>query len=129
MKSGVLLINLGTPSAPTPKAVRDYLAEFLSDRRVVEVPAWLWQPLLKLVILPIRARRSAKLYQSIWMDEGSPLAVITQRLADKVQTNLGKETYCCYFFKYINVLTVIPGAPFKNLYGHLTSSKPPLHIT
>ncbi len=100
MKSGVLLINLGTPSAPTPKAVRDYLVEFLSDRRVVEVPAWLWQPLLKLVILPIRARRSAKLYQSIWMDEGSPLAVITQRLADKVQTNLGKEYKLVFAMRY-----------------------------
>ncbi len=89
MKSGVLLINLGTPQAPSTRAVRDYLAEFLSDRRVVELPLWLWQPLLKLVILPIRARRSAKLYQSIWMDAGSPLAVYTQRLAEKVQANLG----------------------------------------
>ena len=88
MKSGVLLINLGTPQAPSTRAVRDYLAEFLSDRRVVELPAWLWQPLLRLVILPIRARRTAKLYQSIWMDEGSPLAVYTQRLAEKVQANL-----------------------------------------
>lgn len=88
MKSGVLLINLGTPQAPSTRAVRDYLAEFLSDRRVVELPAWLWQPLLKLVILPIRARSTAKLYQSIWMDAGSPLAVYTQRLAEKVQANL-----------------------------------------
>ena len=91
MKSGVLLINLGTPSAPTPIAVRDYLAEFLSDRRVVELPTWLWQPLLKFVILPIRARRSAKLYQSIWMDKGSPLAVNTQRLAEKLQTSLADK--------------------------------------
>lgn len=91
MKSGVLLINLGTPSAPTPKAVRYYLAEFLSDRRVVELPACLWQPLLKFVILPVRARRSAKLYQSIWMDEGSPLTVYTQRLAKKLQTSLADQ--------------------------------------
>jgi ferrochelatase len=88
VKSGVLLINLGTPSAPTPKAVRYYLAEFLSDRRVVELPACLWQPLLKFVILPVRARHSAKLYQSIWMGEGSPLTVYTQRLAKKLQTSL-----------------------------------------
>lgn len=88
MKSGVLLINLGTPQAPSTHAVRAYLAEFLSDRRVVEIPAWLWQPLLKLVILPIRAPRTAKLYQSIWMDAGSPLAVYTQRLTEKVQANL-----------------------------------------
>jgi protoporphyrin/coproporphyrin ferrochelatase len=91
VKPGVLLINLGTPSASTPKAVRDYLAEFLSDRRVVELPACLWQPLLKFVILPIRARRSAKLYQSIWMDEGSPLTVYTQRLAKKLQISLADQ--------------------------------------
>lgn len=91
MKSGVLLINLGTPSAPTPKAVRYYLAEFLSDRRVVELPACLWQPLLKFIILPIRARHSAKLYQSIWMDEGSPLTVYTQRLAKKLQISLADQ--------------------------------------
>jgi ferrochelatase len=90
-QKGVLLINLGTPSAPTPAAVRKYLAEFLSDRRVVELPASLWQPLLKLIILPIRSRRSAKLYQSIWMDEGSPLAVYSQKLAEKVQKSLGNE--------------------------------------
>ncbi|MFZ0219611.1 MAG: ferrochelatase [Candidatus Aquirickettsiella sp.] len=92
MTCGVLLINLGTPSAPSARAVRRYLAEFLSDRRVVELPAWLWQPLLKLVILPLRARRSAKLYHSIWMEEGSPLAVYTQSLAEKVQASLG-DTY------------------------------------
>lgn len=91
MKSGVLLINLGTPQAPNTRAVRDYLAEFLSDRRVVELPAWIWQPLLKLLILPIRARRTAKLYQSVWMDGGSPLAVYTQRLAEKLQANLGDQ--------------------------------------
>lgn len=88
-QKGVLLINLGTPSAPTPAAVRDYLAEFLSDRRVVELPTWLWQPLLKLVILPIRARHSAKLYQSIWTAKGSPLANYSQCLAKKIQANLG----------------------------------------
>lgn len=88
---GVLLINLGTPQAPNTGAVRDYLAEFLVDRRVVELPGWFWRPLLKCVILPIRARRSATLYQSIWMDEGSPLAVYTQRLADQLQINLGKD--------------------------------------
>jgi len=91
VKAGVLLINLGTPSAATPKAVSDYLAEFLSDRRVVELPACLWQPLLKFVILPIRSQRSAKLYQSIWMDEGSPLTVYSQRLAKKLQISLADQ--------------------------------------
>lgn len=88
---GVLLINLGTPAACTKQSVRLYLDEFLSDRRVVELPAWFWQPLLKLLILPLRARRSAKLYQSIWMDEGSPLSVYSQHLAEKVQENLGNH--------------------------------------
>lgn len=100
MKSGVLLINLGTPQAPSTRAVRDYLAEFLSDRRVVELPAWFWQPLLRLVILPIRARRTAKLYQSIWMDEGSPLAVYTQRVAEKVQDNLGDKYQVVLAMRY-----------------------------
>lgn len=100
MKSGVLLINLGTPSAPTPKAVRYYLAEFLSDRRVVELPACLWQPLLKFVILPVRARHSAKLYQSIWMDEGSPLTVYTQRLAKKLQTSLADQYKVALAMRY-----------------------------
>ncbi|EDP45962.1 ferrochelatase [Rickettsiella grylli] len=89
MKQGVLLVNLGTPSQPTTQAVRRYLSEFLSDRRVVEYPQWLWQIVLKLFILPKRARYLAKLYQTIWMDEGSPLAVITQRLTEKMQTYLG----------------------------------------
>lgn len=100
MKSGVLLINLGTPSAPTPKAVRYYLAEFLSDRCVVELPDCLWQPLLKFIILPVRARYSAKLYQSIWMDEGSPLTVYTQRLAKKLQTSLADQYKVALAMRY-----------------------------
>lgn len=88
-QTGVLLINLGTPQTPTTRSVRDYLREFLSDKRVVELPAYLWQPLLRGLILPIRARRSAKLYQSIWMQEGAPLWVYSRRLAEKVQRSLG----------------------------------------
>ena len=90
-QTGVLLINLGTPQAPTTRGVRDYLIEFLSDKRVVELPTYLWQPLLRGVLLPIRAKRSAKLYQSIWMPEGSPLLVYSRRLAEKVQANLGDK--------------------------------------
>lgn len=85
----VLLVNLGTPSEPTPRAVREYLLEFLSDPRVVELPAWLWKPLLYAVILPIRSKRSAKLYRSIWTEEGSPLAVYSKKLAEKIQERLG----------------------------------------
>ncbi|MGE4753165.1 ferrochelatase [Yersinia enterocolitica] len=78
-KLGVLMVNLGTPDAPTPQAVKRYLAEFLSDRRVVDTSPWLWWPLLRGVILPIRSPRVAKLYQSVWMDEGSPLLVYSRR--------------------------------------------------
>lgn len=97
---GVLLINLGTPQQPTARAVRRYLAEFLSDPRVVELPRWLWQPLLKLLILPLRSRQSAKLYQSIWLPEGSPLAVYSQRLTQKVQENLGVHFKVCLAMRY-----------------------------
>ncbi|EOF8234734.1 ferrochelatase [Yersinia enterocolitica] len=78
-KLGVLMVNLGTPDAPTPQAVKRYLAEFLSDRRVVDTSPWLWWPLLRGVILPIRSPRVAKLYQSVWMEEGSPLLVYSRR--------------------------------------------------
>ncbi len=76
---GVLLLNLGTPDAPTSRAVRRYLAAFLRDPRVVELPRWLWWPLLYGLILPFRAPRSARLYQAIWGEAGSPLLVIGQR--------------------------------------------------
>lgn len=78
-KYGVLMVNLGTPEAPTAQAVKRYLAEFLSDRRVVDTPRILWWPLLRGVILPLRAPRVAKLYQSVWMEGGSPLMVFSQR--------------------------------------------------
>ena len=75
MKS-VLLVNLGTPAAPTARAVRRYLAEFLSDPKVVPLPRWLWLPLLHGAVLPLRAPQSAHKYAQIWMTEGSPLAVL-----------------------------------------------------
>ena len=86
--TAVLLVNLGTPDAPTPAAVRRYLAEFLSDPRVVSLPRWLWQPLLRGVILPLRGRRSARKYAQVWMQEGSPLAVHTRALTAAVQRRL-----------------------------------------
>lgn len=85
---GVLVVNLGTPQAPTAAAVRRYLAEFLSDSRVVEIPALLWRPLLFGLILPLRSRRVAHNYASIWMEDGSPLAVYTQRIADGLRQQL-----------------------------------------
>jgi ferrochelatase len=78
-KFGVLLVNLGTPEAPTSGAVKRYLAEFLSDTRVVDLSRLLWWPILRGVILPFRSPRVAKLYQSVWMEEGSPLMVFSRR--------------------------------------------------
>ncbi|SCC53383.1 ferrochelatase [Kosakonia oryziphila] len=78
-KTGILLANLGTPDAPTPAAVKRYLRQFLSDRRVVDTSRLLWWPLLRGVILPIRSPRVAKLYQSVWMEDGSPLMVYSRR--------------------------------------------------
>lgn len=78
-KTGILLANLGTPDAPTPGAVKRYLRQFLSDKRVVDTSRLLWWPLLRGVILPIRYPRVAKLYQSVWMEEGSPLMVYSRR--------------------------------------------------
>src|SRR5690606_16196699 len=86
--TAVVVVNLGTPEAPTAPAVRRYLAEFLSDRRVVSLSPWLWQPLLRGLILPLRAPRVAHKYASVWLDDGSPLAVYTRRLAAAVQHEL-----------------------------------------
>ena len=87
-KTGILLANLGTPDAPTPEAVKRYLRQFLSDPRVVDTSPALWWPLLRGVILPLRAPRVAKLYQSIWMEDGSPLMVYSkaqqQALAERL---------------------------------------------
>ncbi len=89
---GILLLNTGTPGAPTPAAVRRFLAQFLSDRRVIDYPRWLWLPLLYGVILNVRPRRSARLYQRIWGSEGSPILTITQSLRDKLQTSLAEHS-------------------------------------
>ncbi len=87
---GVLLVNLGTPDAPTPAAVRRYLAEFLGDPRVVEIPRLLWWPLLHGVILRVRPARSARKYASVWTPEGSPLAVWTDKQAKLLAGYLGQ---------------------------------------
>ena len=81
----ILLVNLGTPDAPTAGAVRRYLAEFLHDYRVVDLSRWLWCILLHFIILPIRSGRVAGNYAKIWLPKGSPLLVYSQGLADKLQ--------------------------------------------
>ena len=85
----VLLVNLGTPEAPTPSAVRRYLAEFLSDRRVIEIPRTIWLPILYGVVLRRRPRKSAEAYQKIWTEEGSPLMAISLRQAAALRERFG----------------------------------------
>ncbi len=97
---GVLLVNLGTPDAPTTGAVRRYLAEFLSDPRVVEIPRIVWKPILHGVILRTRPAKSAEAYQQVWMDEGSPLAIITAAQARGLQARLGEDVQVAYAMRY-----------------------------
>jgi len=86
--TGILLTNLGTPDSPTPRAVRRYLKQFLSDPRVIELPKPLWWPVLNLFILNTRPRRSARAYAKVWTDEGSPLLVIGRRQQAALQAAL-----------------------------------------
>ena len=90
-RTGVLLINLGTPDAPTPQAVRVYLREFLSDPRVVEIPHVIWWIILNVFVLPLRPKASAARYAQIWMPEGSPLKVYTERQTRLLQGYLGER--------------------------------------
>lgn len=86
--TALILANLGTPAAPTPRAVRRFLAQFLHDHRVVQLTRWLWCPLLHFLILPLRGPRVARKYAAIWLPDGSPLAVHTRALAAAVQQRL-----------------------------------------
>ena len=87
-KIGVLLINLGTPDAPEARAVRRYLAEFLSDPRVIEIPKLAWKPILHGVVLRTRPKKSAEAYNQIWTNEGSPLRVIAHRQAEALRARM-----------------------------------------
>lgn len=87
----IVLANLGTPAAPTPGALRRYLAQFLSDPRVIELPRWLWYPILYGPILTFRPFRSARAYRSVWTEQGSPLLVLNRRLAEGVDATLKRE--------------------------------------
>lgn len=90
-KIGVLITNTGTPDAQTTRAVRRYLREFLSDKRVVQIPRIIWLPILYGLILPFRSRKSAKLYQTIWTKDGSPMRTIMQNLRDKLWQHFGAD--------------------------------------
>ena len=89
--TGVLLVNLGTPEAPTAAAIRPYLREFLSDRRVVDLPRALWWPILYGIILPLRPRKLAPQYARIWRDDGSPLLAITREQREGLAAQLDAD--------------------------------------
>ena len=90
-KIGVILANLGTPDAPDAKSLRKYLGQFLMDRRVVEIPRFIWCWILHCIILVIRPRASAKKYQQIWTSQGSPLLVNAKKQKNLLQKNLKKS--------------------------------------
>ena len=99
---GVLLINLGTPDAPEAAAVRRYLAEFLSDPRVIEIPRIAWLPILHGIILRARPKKSAHAYKQVWTEEGSPLAAITRWQAESLQQRLGESVIVDFAMRYGN---------------------------
>lgn len=100
-KSGVLLVNLGSPIAPTVPAVRQFLREFLGDPRVVNIPRPIWWLILNGFVLPFRPKRSAQAYQKIWTEEGSPLTVFTRQLSEKLAEKLkDKGITVAYAMRY-----------------------------
>ena len=99
---GVLLVNLGTPDAPEAKAVRRYLAEFLSDPRVIEIPKVAWLPILHGIILRTRPKKSAHAYKQVWTEAGSPLAAITRRQAEALQPLVEAGIVVDYAMRYGN---------------------------
>lgn len=101
-KTGVLLVNLGTPDAPTAPALRRYLAEFLTDPDVVTLPRFLWLPLLYLVVLRTRPAKSAEAYARIWTPDGSPLLINSRALAEKLGRALGDSTALALGMRYGN---------------------------
>jgi ferrochelatase len=99
-KVGVLIVNLGTPDAAEAGAVRRYLGEFLSDRRVVEIPPILWQPILRGIILRTRPKKSAHAYAQVWREDGSPLAAFTAAQARALRDAFGERVLVDYAMRY-----------------------------
>ncbi len=99
---GVLLMNLGTPDGPDARSVKRYLGEFLSDRRVVEIPAIAWQPILRGIILNTRPKKSAHAYGQVWREDGSPLAAITRLQATALKDAFGAEVLVDWAMRYGN---------------------------
>ena len=101
-KAGVLLINTGSPDTPDAASVRRYLAEFLSDERVIELPKWKWWPILHGIILTVRPAKSAQRYKGVWTKDGSPLIVHTRKTAEKLQAALGADVKVEWAMRYGN---------------------------
>ncbi|MDW7690536.1 ferrochelatase [Flammeovirgaceae bacterium SG7u.111] len=99
-KTGVLLINLGTPDSPSTNDVRSYLFQFLNDPRVIDIAPLARALLVNLIIVPFRAPKSAKIYQELWTEEGSPLLIYTKSVAEKLQGELGDEFHVDYAMRY-----------------------------
>lgn len=97
---GVLMVNLGSPDAPDVPSVRRFLGEFLSDKRVIEIPAFLWQPILNLLILNIRPRTAAANYAKVWLPEGSPITVYTRQQAEALQQRMGDAVLVDWAMRY-----------------------------
>lgn len=104
-KIGVLLLNFGSPKSPTRQDLRSYLSRFLSDQRVVELPAWKWQPILQGIILNTRPQKSADKYRSIWTEHGSPLAHIAHEQVNALQTALGDSFHVALAMRYSEPFT------------------------
>ncbi|MDQ3192134.1 MAG: ferrochelatase [Bacteroidota bacterium] len=100
MKTGVLLINLGTPDSPSTSDVRKYLSEFLNDPRVIDIPYLSRKLLVNLVIVPFRSPKSAKLYKEIWTEKGSPLLIYGEELKKKLQFELGEDYVVDFGMRY-----------------------------
>ncbi|MFA5982681.1 MAG: ferrochelatase [Methylococcaceae bacterium] len=96
-KTGILLVNLGSPSAPTVSAVRKFLRQFLGDPRVVNLPRFIWWIILNAFVLPFRPKKSAKAYQKVWTDQGSPLTFFTRQLTENVRSQLTDKTILIEF--------------------------------
>ncbi len=97
---GVLLVNLGSPDAPDARSVRRFLGEFLSDKRVIEIPSLIWQPILQLLILNIRPRTTAQNYAKVWTKDGSPITAITRAQAEALAGSFGPQVTVDWAMRY-----------------------------
>ena len=116
-KTGVLLVNLGTPKSPSTKDVRNYLFQFLNDKRVIDLPWIIRKILVNLIIVPFRAPKSAKIYKELWTEKGSPIIYHTKNLTEKLNKSLGKQYYIQYAMRYKNpsIKEVLKKLQQKNL--------------